>query len=73
MARTTAANMARIIARMTDRVRRLRPFVYSWGMGLNVAEDDAAKYFTQEPKAYGPFDLYTIRLQSHKLFNITNP
>ena len=27
---------------MTDPVRRLRLLVYSWGMGLNVAEDDAA-------------------------------
>lgn len=42
MARTTPANIAQIIARMTDPVRRLRPLVYSWGMGLNVAEDDAA-------------------------------
>ena len=42
MARTTAANIAQIIARMTDQVRRSRTLVYSWGMGPNVAEDDAA-------------------------------
>ena len=33
--------MVQIIAGMTDPVRRLRPLVYSRGVGLNVAEDDA--------------------------------
>ena len=42
MVRTAAANMAQIIARTTDPVRMLRPLVYCWGIGLNVAEDDAA-------------------------------